>query len=332
MRLRSREGQPYIYLSGSGSMFKTDEADRKWLRRTGCKYRCYSFAYTCPDAFYYTKKMHRSLDVSVTDGVGVMMDSGAHSFHNWANTAGKSIRSKKKSFTSVDELRDQTVELYAEYCHEHLKEWDFYITFDYRIHAPTVFKMTELLEKKGLRPVPVFHGDDGMDWFRRYVDKGYKLISVGLGGRKGWRRQQHYFDELFNEAAKNNIRLHGLAVTSFTGMFKYPWYSVDSATWVKVGAYGKIITVDPVNRLIGQVHVTDHLADQPDMYVKMPRQVQRALRDKVEGHGFDFDKVRHSLAERCTYNAYIYCQEIPRVLKDTDIVKVSENIRWRSLL
>jgi len=37
------------------------------------------------------------------------------------------------------------------------------------------------------------------------------------------------------------VKVHGFAMTSHKLMMRYPWYSVDSKSWISFGSYGQII-------------------------------------------------------------------------------------------
>lgn len=330
MKLHPKSMQPVIYLSGSfGSLPLTE---KQWLKRTKCKTRCFSFAYTCKDAFYYNKRMADALEESLKCGCGIMMDSGAFSFHQFLKKQFGEISAKKRKskyqHTDIDRLRDETVELYVEYCKRDQKKWDFYVTFDFRKHCPTIYAMTKELEKRGIRPIPVYHGDQSLEWIERYCKEGYKLIGIGNSGRTQFEDFRYYYDQVFNITEKYGVKTHGLAVTSLSLMFQYPWYSVDSATWVKVAAYGKIIYIDPYRNVIGQLHVSEKTSSMKGSYNGLPGTVQKTIRNQVEGYGFDFDKVRQSLPERCVYNAYLFSNKVA----DLKAAISETRIRWRQLI
>lgn len=326
MRILPRQPTPYVYLSG-GHTAGTRKEEINWLRRTGCQFRCYSYAYVKPGAYFYNKRMHQSLDVSVEKGVGIMMDSSAHTLHSMA--IGKSRAKGVESHKDIESLVEKLIADYAPWCKKNEKIWDFYVTLDYIRDCPTIFKITERLEKFGITPSPVFHGDQDInDWFMRYVDKGYKLICIGTIHRPTWKDKCYYYDTVFNLSEKHGIMLHGLAVTSLSLMFRYPWYSVDSTTYVKTAAYGKIICIDPVRNVLNQVHISDQMSSYEASYNNMSKEIRKALRDQVESHGFDFEIMRSNERERTAYNAYLFCKVIPK-LKST-VLKTRTT--WRDIL
>jgi len=103
------------------------------------------------------------------------------------------------------------------------------------------------LEEYGLKPVPVVHYRANIDiWLRRYIEEGYPLI--GLGGLVGSITDDNcraWIDRCFDFICQGNghpiVKIHGFGVTSHEYLLRYPWYSVDSTTWVKHAAYGHIL-------------------------------------------------------------------------------------------
>lgn len=102
-------------------------------------------------------------------------------------------------------------------------------------------------QEHGLTPVPVVHFGTRMNYLERYLEKGYEM--VGLGGfatRPNKFDVIKWCDEAFLRICpENNKRLpitkiHGFAMTSWHLMQRWPWYSVDSTSWLLYGIYGLI--------------------------------------------------------------------------------------------
>lgn len=101
-----------------------------------------------------------------------------------------------------------------------------------------------LEEEYGIRPVPVVHCSTPMSYVDRYIENGYDLLGVG-GSAQGTNFKQYcqWADGFFGYISPNGkpiIRTHGFAMTSLTLMMRWPWWSVDSASWVKMSAFGHI--------------------------------------------------------------------------------------------
>jgi len=320
--LLARKSIPYFYLSGrfTGKQDTCGEREALWIKRTKCKTRCWSYAYICPGAFFYRTGLWDAYKASMDAGVHIMMDSGAHSMHQF---------SRKGNVGDIERYRDETMKKYVDFVNKDKRLWDFYINFDYMIHAPTVFSIQKKLEGWGIRPTPVFHGDDGMDWLRKYIDMGHKLIAVSGGTLRGnWMDKRRYLDRVFAITEEHGILVHGLAFTSLSLALCYPFYSVDSSTWARSSAFGMILFVDPANQTMHNVHVSDRGVGQDSFnrkksvmgrlmsgrtssgeratFNKMPESIRKVIRQQVTDNGFDFDKVRETADERETYNGWVY--------------------------
>lgn len=323
MKLHLHTPRPLLYLSGNGSS-NVRERD---LIKMGCRFRCYSYAYTCPGAFYYTKKMKEALDTSISQGVGIMMDSAAHSIHVLTK---KGFKNKGKfNVTDIEQIKDIVLKQYTEYVQKEGKKWDFSVNFDYIKHCPTVYKIQKILESKGIDPIPVYHGDMELEWLERYCKEGYKLIGIGtVKVSSRYQERRGYYDRVFNVLEKYGVLAHGFALTGLSLMFQYPWYSVDSATWAKTAAYGSMLHVDVDRQTIGEIHITDKHVHGKTSYNQLPKDLQKRLRHQVADNGFDFHKMQIDGAERSLYNVWLFCNR----LTDLKQIVMGNTSRWKSLL
>lgn len=101
------------------------------------------------------------------------------------------------------------------------------------------------MEKHGLRPLPVFHHNEPEKFLHYYLDKYDYLALGGLAKavRKGaiirW-LDYVWSTYLVDTKGKPKIRVHGFGQTSIDYIMRYPWYSIDSTSWLLPGVYGKI--------------------------------------------------------------------------------------------
>ena len=320
--------QPIVYLSSylSKKRGMSAQEEVEILRKQGLvKYRCFSHAFCCKGGVHFNKYIGETLKESIKAGMRVMMDSGAFSFH-------AAQRKFTRRGTTLEQFRDQVIESYVEFCRKYSNQWDFYVTFDYRIHGPTVYEMTKKLEGLGMRPVPVFHGDDGIQWLERYCEDGHKLICVGgtrvITGRSSYRGVRSYYDEVFNLAEKYGVKLHGLAQTAPSYMFQYPWASLDSATWARYGNRGMLLTLNEKTAQMGQLHVSDRYSDHSPSYNRLTRGAKRQVERQVEEMGFDFQQIRTSGFWRSIYNAKMFTVIMPK-LKE---IAQRGRVEWESLV
>lgn len=111
----------------------------------------------------------------------------------------------------------------------------------------TTWQIQQFFEKEyGLTPVPVVHAGTPLKYLDRYLEAGhYKLIGLGgLGQNIGIEVYRRWANQVFAKICPESnkflptVRTHGFAMTSSDLIQMWPWWSVDSATWVKLAAYG----------------------------------------------------------------------------------------------
>lgn len=115
-------------------------------------------------------------------------------------------------------------------------------------HAELTWEVQQYFEQEhGVIPIPVVHYGTSMKWIDHYMSRGHTLIAVsGLGHQYRREEYMNWADILFchvcpeSNGYKPTVRIHGFAMTSWKLLRRYPWWSVDSASWIKVAAYGCI--------------------------------------------------------------------------------------------
>ncbi len=97
---------------------------------------------------------------------------------------------------------------------------------------------------EGLDPLPVYHYGEDPRYLKRMLDYGCNYIGIGgLVGVSGTLRRawlDRVFDLITNKDGMPLVRTHGFGMTSIPLIFRYPWYSVDSTTWIKITATGAV--------------------------------------------------------------------------------------------
>lgn len=155
-----------------------------------------------------------------------MLDLGAYS----AWTKGVTI--------NIDE--------YCEFIKKHSDIINHYIVLDVIGDAEKSLEAQKYMESKGLRPLPVFH--QGEDWkYLDYYANNYDYICISpLSYSAGGSSMVNWLDKCFSDHVCDKdgypkCKVHGLGLTTVKMMLRYPWYSVDSSSWVQTSAYGGIM-------------------------------------------------------------------------------------------
>lgn len=217
--------------------------------------------------FYYSKKL--------PEGFHIALDSGAFS----ADNSGKAI--------NIDEFID--------FAKGNFDKCDVVFNLDVigqkqaaEDSAAASYENLKYMESKGVKPLPVFHQGEDFKWLDRLVSE---YDYVGLGGVAGDMMQRRgeiekWFGYIFYRYPKH--KFHGLGVTGMGLLKKFPFYSVDSTSWVKWANFGRTLIFDKHEYTMKPLHIKE-LVEQKNLITKaeMIRMV-----DPLEGSKMDSRKAR----------------------------------------
>lgn len=166
------------------------------------------------------------------------------------------------------------------------------------------------MEEKGAKPLPCFHfGEDPryLDW---YV-ANYDYITIGgLVGRTQL-DQQVWLDRMWEKhmldgSGRAKLKVHAFGMTAAWLMKRYPWYSVDSSSWIQAASFGSIFTSEhgpiavskdsPARKQVGR-HLTT-LTDQE----------RASVEQMLEGKGFNLERLSTVYESRACYNTLGYME------------------------
>ena len=320
---RPEDPKPIVYFSGIRS-FKGYGGEEALHTATGWQHRCFSYAYVGEGSEQYMKQSFEAMRYCLDNEVKVFLDSGAFSFFNTLAKLGRDEKYIRKY-----------IRRYAEWVYQMGPQaFDFYVNFDYIQKCPVIYQVLKDLQELGLRPVPVYHGDSSIDWFQRYIDEGHKLIGLGTmrTRRVSHREKRRFFDMCFNVAAKHGVALHGFAVTG-QNMFRYPWYSVDSTSWVIAAVNGQIITIDTARKSVVNLHVSVEKGGATprnlmgSATLDLGEDVMRGLKKDALVRGFKWEDLQQSAYYRAVYNVRRFMDAATKI----DNTKGARN-KWQNII
>lgn len=100
------------------------------------------------------------------------------------------------------------------------------------------------MERAGVVPLPCFHfGEDNR--YLEYYIKNYPYITIGgMVGKKAedLTKWLDYIWEKFllDGRGKPRLKVHAFGITSERIMERYPWWSVDSSSWIQAASFGNV--------------------------------------------------------------------------------------------
>lgn len=152
------------------------------------------------------------------------LDSGAYS----AWTRGVKI--------NIDE--------YIEFIKAHSDCISVYATLDDLEDPEISYNNWQYMRSKGLNPLPVFHAHAPIEYLLAYM-KETDYIAIGALAKTTTNTRLKHLDRIWggyltDKSGYPIIKVHGFGITTLTIVSRYPWYSVDSTSWLLMAAYGKI--------------------------------------------------------------------------------------------
>lgn len=172
------------------------------------------------------------------------LDSGGHSLY----TEFVIRRKHREGYSYYKTKRfKKFVDRYAEFVKEYKDGIDYYANVDVIFNPELSWKILKYLENEhGLNPVPVIHYGTPMKWVDKHLENGYEFLGIGgLGQEVSKGMYFDWADRLFDRLCRNKDRLpvartHGFAMASYELMTRYPWWSVDAASWAKLAGFGAL--------------------------------------------------------------------------------------------
>ncbi|MDD5053492.1 MAG: hypothetical protein PHO27_12225 [Sulfuricurvum sp.] len=140
---------------------------------------------------------------------------------------------------------------YIKFIKENKKYITVYANLDVIGDAEAGWKNQKIMEDAGLSPLPVYHIEDDISYLYRCLEYPYFCLG-GMATGYTTAQRRSFLDMCF-EIICNTIdgmpkcKIHGFGMTSLELLLRYPWYSVDSTSWVLTGRFGSVFVPRKVN-------------------------------------------------------------------------------------
>lgn len=175
------------------------------------------------------------------------------------------------------------------------------------------YENLKALESHGCKVQPVFHTMEDPKWLVRYLDEGYDYIFIGGMVNRSTPWLKGWLDGLFHRYLTNQdgtarVKLHGFGLTDQLLMFRYPWFSVDSASWVFAGVYGGVTFCTPqgLRKVVFSKHSSQRKKIDAWYYGTLPVIQQRQVDKWLERYGVTAQQCADSHRYRNLVNAQTY--------------------------
>jgi len=291
-----------VYLAGETPMSK----DEGWSRdvdgwQTGAlasiiQRRLYSYYY---HGFKRGNRLDKEVLISVDSKMELFLDSGAFSAH----TQGETI----------------SIEQYADFIHQHGHLFTVRANLDdIGDTGPKSWANWQRLREMKCDVFPVHHAADEDRYLNMILEQlNQPTDFMALGGLVGASRNvlRTWLDRIWsqfltNENGTPKLRVHGFGLTDTELMLRYPWYSVDSSSWVMTGIFGACIFRD--GSTFYKVTFSDESPDKTSIGGWHYNNLVPAQRKKVDGwlehHGVTAEQLAGHYSFRHLVNARTFTE------------------------
>ena len=213
------------------------------------------------------------------------------------------------------------IDKYIEFIKNNLNVLAAYAVLDSIGDPKKTLKNQKIMEKAGLSPVPCFHYGEDFYYLEYYLER-YDYIALGGMVPISTKDLQVWLEDIFDsyvcdESGMPTTKIHGFGMTSHRLMVRYPWYSLDSTSWVLTGRFGGVYVPKKIN---GEYN-----------YIKEPWKVNFSSKSssrKEEGkHFLTFTEDEKKVIQEYLYSKgfFIGVSQHKKVKKD---YKLKENEVW----
>lgn len=166
------------------------------------------------------------------------------------------------------------------------------------------------MEHYGAKPLPCFHFGEDERYLEWYVER-YPYITIGGMVRTKAEDVMQWLDRIWNDymldsAGRPKLKVHAFGVTTISLMERYPWWSVDSSSWIQAAAFGSIYTSKH-----GPIAVSSKSPSRHDMgrHLSTLTPIERAQVDsELAALGFNYERLSEVYESRAVYNMNGYVE------------------------
>lgn len=248
-------------------------------------------------SYFYHDRIDKEVQLAIDSGMDLFLDSGAYS-----------------AFTQNKEIK---LDDYARFINAHGHHFTVMANLDViGDTGPLSWANFEELRRQGCDVFPVFHFEDDPKYLVRMLDMGIPFMA--LGGLVGAGRSvlRDWLDDIWDKylvdaEGKPRTNVHGFGLTDTELMLRYPWFSVDSSSWVMTSIFGGCLFRD--GSKFFKVTFSDESPDKRDLnswhYDRLTPDQQARVREWLAYHGVTAEQLASHYSWRHIVNARTF-QEV----------------------
>ena len=167
------------------------------------------------------------------------------------------------------------------------------------------------MEQLGVRPLPCFHYGEDERYLEWYI-ANYDYITLGGMVPISTPQLKLWLDRIWEKyltdgSGRPRIKVHGFGLTTVSLMERYPWYSVDSSSWVQTARVGGMLLM-PEARVINVSNQSPQRRVEGQHIDTLPPLQRQAIEQKLAACGVDTERMRETYLSRWCYNIWAFDQ------------------------
>lgn len=205
------------------------------------------------------------------------------------------------------------------YCDYIIRNWDIIRIEDGRPMASVLdgigdaeltWQNQQWMEKYGAPPLPCFHFGEDEKYLWHYA-KNYPYITIGGMVRKRVDDVIKWLDHIWRAggpladgSGRPRLKVHAFGITTERIMERYPWFSVDSSSWIQAASFGSVYTAE-----FGPIAISSKSPSRHDWgrhFTTLTPLEQQAFADLLVRDGFDPERLSEVYQSRAAYNMLGY--------------------------
>lgn len=265
------------------------------------------------ESFHYIHR-ERYVETIRQEGIKIFLDSGA--FSAWSKKA------------KID------IQAYCNYIH---RNRDIIINEEGQLLASVLdaigdaqgtYENQIAMESLGVRPLPCFHYGEDERYLEWYIAR-YPYITIGGMVAQSTPQLEYWLDRIFKRyicdgSGRPKLKVHGFGLTTLGLMERYPWYSVDSSSWVQIAANGSILIPGWGYVPVSLTHPT---AKMPGVHITTVNEPQRlAIQSRIKELGYDPERLEKEYISRWSFNCWAFTELNRRLQTDKPKVFIGDQI------
>lgn len=174
-----------------------------------------------------------------------------------------------------------------------------------------------------VRVCPVHHARDRDEWLVKYLDEGYDYIFLGGMVPETTPYLIDWLDHIWDKYlalpdGTARIKVHGFGLTTFELMERYPWYSVDSTSWVMISMFGScIMDIGGRRRAISFSEKSPNVKTEDKSFWSLDAHTQEYVRKLLAAEGFTPEELATNYGKRDALNLRYFKHYMKKLGKPT---------------